>query len=61
MQINPEKGEFSGPIDLGNDMLEREENLKKLTKHGNVVAIGPAQHLQALRLDLIRAGYRRQK
>jgi hypothetical protein len=59
MQINPENREFSEPFDLKPDNLK--EEIGKLLENENIVAIGSEQHLQALKQDLLKAGYKKRK
>lgn len=61
MQINPEFLEFSEPIDLGKEEEEFKEKLEHMLENNEVVAIGPKEHLEALKRDLILAGYKKMK
>lgn len=61
MQINPEAGTFGEVTDLNQETEEFKAKLTEMMQEGEIVAIGPKEHLQALKLDLLRVGYKSMK
>lgn len=62
MQINPEALEFGDLTDLNlTNKEEFESKLERMLENNNVIAIGPKEHLEALKRDLILAGYKKMK
>lgn len=61
MQIDPENREFSESFDLSSESEKMKNRIEELLTNENIVAIGSEQHLQALRQDLLRAGYKKMK
>lgn len=61
MQVNPESREFGEPIDLGEQKEEFQKKLEEMMKNGDIVALGPEDHLRALQNDLRKAGYKKMK
>ncbi len=61
MQVDPLNETFSEPVKLDQDSEDFKDKFEELAEQGNIVSIGPQEHLQALKIDLIRLGYRKMK
>lgn len=61
MEIHPESLEFSEIVDLDPKTKEFKSKLEHMLETNEVVAIGPKEHLEALKRDLILAGYKKMK
>lgn len=64
MNINPHNASFGDTyqVDFNSDEIEKYQKLfREAVEKGEVVAIGPEDHLRALQQDLLKAGYKRIK